>query len=344
MKVIITGAAGFIGSNLTERLLNEDHEVIGIDNFDDYYSGKSLFLEQSMAHPNFSLIHGDILNLQLLKETMKGADVVIHLAAQAGVRISVKDPLKSHMVNTVGTLNVLMASLDGGVKRVINSSSSSVYGNIDDRSVTEEDLVIPVSPYATSKLAAEIYCRQFYELYGLDTVSLRYFTVYGPRQRPDMAIRIFTESILNGLPPKIYGDGEQSRDFTYVDDVVAAICSAMSAPELKGVPINISGGKPITINRLVSELQAICGRTDLDPIYFPPQPGDVNHTWGDPTLAIKLLNWKARTGIREGLRNYVEWYVNNEERRTILSSDISSTHSATSMSISNPLDDLLIYK
>lgn len=337
MRVIITGAAGFIGSNLTEQLLSEGHEVIGIDNFDDYYSGKSMFLEQSVGDPRFSMVRGDILDLELMKRTMMGADVVVHLAAQAGVRFSVKDPLKSHMVNVVGTLNVLLASLEGGVKRVVNSSSSSVYGNIGRRSVTEMDRVRPVSPYATSKLAAEIYCRQFYELYGLDTVSLRYFTVYGPRQRPDMAIRIFTERILKGLPPQIYGDGEQSRDFTYIGDVVAAIRSAMTAPDLKGAAINVCGGKPITVNRLVQELQDVCGRRDLEPQYLPAQPGDVDHTWGDPALAMKLLRWKARTSTREGLRKYVEWYRGSEERRTVLGGESSSGTSIARVAISEPL-------
>ncbi|HOL07668.1 MAG TPA: GDP-mannose 4,6-dehydratase, partial [Methanomassiliicoccaceae archaeon] len=316
--MIITGAAGFIGSNLTEHLLQEGHEVVGIDNLDDYYSGKTMFLERSIEDSNFSMVRGDILDLELMKKTMKGADAVVHLAAQAGVRFSVRDPLKSHMVNVVGTLNVLIAAAEGGVKRVVNSSSSSVYGNIDQRPVTETDEPRPVSPYATSKLAAEIYCRQFHELYGLDTVSLRYFTVYGPRQRPDMAIRIFTERILNGLPPQIFGDGEQTRDFTYIDDVVAAIRSAMIAPDLKGAALNISGGRPITINRLVQELKEVCGRRELEPIYLPPQAGDVNHTWGDPSLAMKLLGWKPRIGIKEGLRRYVEWYRTSEERRTYL--------------------------
>jgi len=337
VRVIITGAAGFIGSNLTEHLLQEGHEVVGIDNLDDYYSGKTMFLERSIEDSNFTMVRGDILDLELMKKTMKGADAVVHLAAQAGVRFSVRDPLKSHMVNVVGTLNVLIAAAEGGVKRVVNSSSSSVYGNIDQRPVTETDEPRPVSPYATSKLAAEIYCRQFHELYGLDTVSLRYFTVYGPRQRPDMAIRIFTERILNGLPPQIFGDGEQTRDFTYIDDVVAAIRSAMIAPDLKGAALNISGGRPITINRLVQELKEVCGRRELEPIYLPPQAGDVNHTWGDPSLAMKLLGWKPRIGIKEGLRRYVEWYRTSEERRTYLGAQTMPGTSLARLAISEPL-------
>lgn len=318
MKVVITGAAGFIGSNLTELLLSKGHEVVGVDNFDDYYTGKAAFLEKSSGNPAFSLIEADILDLEHMKGIISGADAVVHMAAQAGVRSSVKDPLRSHMVNVVGTMNVLLASLEGGVRRVVNSSSSSVYGNAERYPVSETDPTRPVSPYATSKLAAEIYCKQFHELYGLDTVSLRYFTVYGPRQRPDMAIRIFTQQILAGQPPRIFGDGEQTRDFTYISDVVAGIEAALKAPALKGAALNISGGRTVTVNELVRSLLRICGREDLRPVHLPAQPGDVDHTWGDPSSAEELLGWQARVGIEEGLRKYVDWYRSNGERATEL--------------------------
>lgn len=343
MKVVITGAAGFIGSNLTELLLSRGHEVAGVDNFDEYYSGKAAFLEKSVSNPRFSLVEADILDLDRMKGIVRGADAVVHLAAQAGVRFSVKDPLRSHMVNVVGTMNVLLASLEGGVMRVVNSSSSSVYGNAERYPVAEADPTHPVSPYATSKLAAEIYCRQFYELYGLDTVSLRYFTVYGPRQRPDMAIRIFTQQILAGQPPRIFGDGEQTRDFTYVSDVVAAIEAALKAPALRGAALNISGGRTVTVNELVDSLLRICGRPDLRPVYLPAQPGDVDHTWGDPSLAKQMLGWEAKVGIGEGLRRYVDWYKSNGERATALSGGEGGERSreiAVSAPLSRPAEGL----
>jgi UDP-glucose 4-epimerase len=337
MKVVVTGAAGFIGSNLTEHLLRKGHEVVGVDNFDGYYLGKMDFSKQITDDTNFSLINADILDLARMKEIIDGADAVAHMAAQAGVRFSVGDPLKSHMVNVVGTLNVLLASLEGGVKRVVNSSSSSIYGNADRYPVKENDLPRPVSPYATSKLTTEIYCKQFYDLYGLDTVSLRYFTVYGPRQRPDMAIRIFTERILKGLPPPIYGDGEQARDFTFVSDVIEGIEAALIAPELKGMAINISGGRTITVNGLVQELLEICGREDLRPRHLPAQAGDVDRTWGDPALAKQVLNWNAKVEIKEGLKRYVDWFKTNNEGMTTLGDATSVIRPMAALAISEPL-------
>ncbi|MDW5564309.1 MAG: GDP-mannose 4,6-dehydratase [Methanomassiliicoccus sp.] len=309
MKALVTGAAGFIGGHLVRTLLEDGWDVVGIDNLDDYYSGKILPGADSTHGDRFKFVKADILDLDSIKAEMQGVDVVAHMAAQAGVRFSVRDPLKSHMVNVVGTLNVLIAALESGAKRMVNSSSSSIYGNsTNQRPTRETDRPAPVSPYATSKLAAEIYCRQFYDLYGLDTVSLRYFTVYGPRQRPDMAIRIFTDRIMKGLPPQIFGDGEQTRDFTYVDDAVRGIKSAMTAPALKGASINIAGGRTITVNRLVNELLTICGRNDLVPEHLPPKAGDVDHTWGNISTAKRLLGWEPTVGIEEGLRNFVSWY------------------------------------
>jgi len=313
MRVAVTGAAGFIGSTLTDRLLEKDHEVVAIDNFDDYYSGKMRFLEPHVGSKNFQLHEIDILDTEKMMKALHGVETVFHLAAQAGVRISVKDPMRSHNANTTGTLSLLLAAKDAGVKRVVNSSSSSVYGNAKSLPVREDDNIVPVSPYAASKLAAEHYCRLFSELYGLETISLRYFTVYGPRQRPDMAIRIFTDRALKGLRPQIYGNGKQTRDFTYVDDVVDAIQRCAVCEDPKGRPLNICSSRTVTVNQVVREILRATEREDLTPEYLPAQLGDVDHTWGDSTNARTLLGWQAKVSIEEGISRFVEWYKDKRE-------------------------------
>jgi len=312
MRIMVTGAAGFIGSTLVDRLLENGHEVVAVDNFDDYYAGKMRYLERHLHNPRFRLFRTDILNTEDMRCLMRDVQIVFHMAAQPGVRISVKDPMKSHRVNVRGTLSVLIAAKENGVTRVINSSSSSVYGDSRDLPVDEDHPPSPVSPYAASKLSAEHYCRVFNELYGLETVSLRYFTVYGPRQRPDMAIRIFIERLARGLPPQIFGDGEQTRDFTYIDDVVRALllCAEGDIPE--GGVLNICSGRSITLNEVVSLLRKIMHREDLVPEYLPPQPGDVRSTWGSYSRAFRLLGWRPEIGIEEGLRLSVDWYLRHE--------------------------------
>ena len=299
---------------MVDRLLDEGHEVVAVDNFDDYYSGKMRFLQPHMGKEGFRLDEVNILDLDSLRRSVEGADVVFHLAAQAGVRISVKDPMKAHMANTTGTLNVLLAAKSAGVRRVVSSSSSSVYGNAHSLPVKETDPTIPISPYAASKLAAEEYCRLFYDLYGLQSVSLRYFTVYGPRQRPDMAIRIFTERALNGQRPQIFGDGNQTRDFTFVSDVVDAIRRCADCPDPKGQPLNVCSGRTITVNQVVRRLLEAAGRPDLEPEYLPPQQGDVDHTWGDNTRAKHLLDWEPKVQIENGLVEFVDWYRKFRDR------------------------------
>ena len=318
MRVAITGAAGFIGSHMVDRLLADGHEVIGIDSFDDYYAGKMRFLEPHLDDPSFKLEESSILDLPGLSTLFEGVDVVLHLAAQAGVRISVRDPMRSHQANVTGTLNVLLAARDRGVRRVVSASSSSVYGNAKSLPVRESDALVPVSPYAASKYAAEMYSRLFSELYGLETISMRYFTVYGPRQRPDMAIRIFVDRAMDGKRPQIFGDGEQSRDFTYISDVVEANYRAMTCPDPKGTGMNVCCGSTITVNQLVARILGIMGREDIEPEYLPPQPGDVDHTWGDNSLAKELMGWEPRVPIDEGLRRFVEWYGENREAHSSL--------------------------
>lgn len=313
MKVAVTGAAGFIGSTLTDRLLQDGHHVVAVDNFDDYYSGKMRFLEPHLGDDSFELHQVSILEQKELERSFRGVEVVFHLAAQAGVRISVKDPMRSHQANATGTLSVLLAAREAGARRVVSSSSSSVYGNARKLPVSETDVAIPVSPYAASKLSAEMYCRLFYELYGLESISLRYFTVYGPRQRPDMAIRIFTDRALKGLPPQIFGDGEQTRDFTYIDDVVDAVYRCASCPDPKGEPLNVCSGRTVKVNHVVTEILKATGRTDLRPEHLGTQQGDVDHTWGDNSKAKALLDWGPKVGIEEGIRRFVEWYKDRRE-------------------------------
>ena len=308
-KIVITGGAGFIGSHIAEEIAKE-HEVVIIDNLDDYYSPdlKRRNLEILLANPNVRFIEGDVTNLDLLRRIIDSdVDFVFHEAAQAGVRISVEDPFKPNNVNVLGTLNVLKASLDAGVKRVINASSSSVYGKVQYLPFDEAHPTIPVSPYGVSKLAAEHYCRVFYEIYGLPTVSLRYFTVYGPRMRPDLAISIFTQKMLANEPITVFGDGEQTRDFTYIDDIVRVNQRLLGTSAADGYAMNIGGGHRIAVNDLIDHLREITASAS-EAVYSNKHKGDVEHTLAELALAKKLVGYIPQVSIEEGLDKFVEWY------------------------------------
>jgi UDP-glucose 4-epimerase len=235
-------------------------------------------------------------------------EFVFHEAAQAGVRISVENPFKPNNVNVLGTLNVLKASLDAGVKRVINASSSSVYGKVQYLPFDEAHSTMPVSPYGVSKLAAEHYCRVFYEVYGLPTVSLRYFTVYGPRMRPDLAISIFTRKMLANEPITVYGDGEQTRDFTYIDDIVRVNRRLLETSAADGYAMNVGGGHRITVNDLIAHLREITGSMS-EVVYSDKQKGDAEHTLADTSLARELVGYRPEVSIEGGLGRFVEWYL-----------------------------------
>lgn len=308
-KIVITGGAGFIGSHIGESCAKDDHEVVLIDNLDDYYSPqlKKENIECVLKSGKASFVHGDITDLELLRKVIdKDVDYVFHEAAQAGVRISVENPFKPNEVNVLGTLNVLQASLEADVDRLINASSSSVYGKVEYLPFDEKHPTQPVSPYGVSKLAAEHYCRVFYEVYGLPTVSLRYFTVYGPRMRPDLAISIFTRKMFKNEKITIFGDGTQTRDFTYIEDIVNANMKLLDNSRTNGKVVNIGSGKSISINKLVTILKQITqSQSKLE--YIEVQKGDVEHTLADVRLARELVRYESTVDIYEGLKTFAEF-------------------------------------
>ncbi|MGB3459363.1 MAG: SDR family oxidoreductase [Halobacteriota archaeon] len=313
-KIIITGGAGFIGSHIAERCVSEGHEVVIIDNLDDYYSLelKKKNIDCVLKSGKARFVHGDVTDLDFLRtEINKDVDYVFHEAAQAGVRISVENPFKPNNVNVLGTLKVLQASLEADVERVINASSSSVYGKVEYLPFDEKHPTQPVSPYGVSKLAAEHYCRVFYEVYGLPTVSLRYFTVYGPRMRPDLAISIFTEKMLNNEPITIFGDGEQTRDFTYIEDVVMVNKRLLDINNADGKVMNIGSGNRISVNDLAKILKEIIGSSS-EVKYAEVQRGDAKHTLADVGLAKELVRYESMVDIEEGLKRFVEWFQGNK--------------------------------
>jgi UDP-glucose 4-epimerase len=306
MICLVTGGAGFIGSHLVERLLSERNEVICFDNFDPYYSPsiKREHLKSAMLNEKFQLVEGDIRDINNVQDIIKemSVEIIYHHAAQAGVRISIENPIKTHDINATGTLNILEAARNTNVKKIINASSSSVYGKMKYLPYDEEHPKNPVSPYGASKVVAEHYCRVFYELYGLRTTSLRYFTVYGPRIRPDLAISIFTRKAMNNEPIEIYGDGKYTRDFTYIDDAVEATLLAQNRGD--GEVYNVGGGKRITINELAEKIIAIT-ESKSKIIHAPAKKGEAEHTLASIEKAKKGLGWEPKINIETGLKLYI---------------------------------------
>lgn len=309
-KIVITGGAGFIGSHIAEKLAKDGHEIVIVDNLDPYYSVdlKIKNVDIVLDSGDATFINADITDLPRMRQIIDSTvDYVYHEAAQAGVRISVEDPFKPNDVNVLGTLNVLKASLDAGVNKVIHASSSSVYGKVKYLPFDEKHPTEPVSPYGVSKLAAEHYCRVFYEVYGLPTISLRYFTVYGPRMRPDLAISIFTQKMLNNAPITVFGDGEQTRDFTYIEDVVEANKRLLNNKATDGKVLNIGGGNRISVNDLIENLRSITGSTSKV-IKVDKQKGDTEDTLADISLGNELIGYKPSFDINKGLNKFVDWF------------------------------------
>jgi UDP-glucose 4-epimerase len=310
MRCLVTGAAGFVGSHLAERLLADGHEVYGIDAFIDYYARaiKENNIADIRSWKRFTFIEGDLL-LMNLEQLLEGIDVVYHQAAQAGVRASWGREFQRYTdCNILATQRLLEATLHtSGLQRFVYASSSSVYGNTNVLPVTENVTPQPVSPYGVTKLAAEHLCTLYYRNFGVPTVSLRYFTVYGPRQRPDMAFNRFCNAIIRHQPIRIYGDGTQTRDFTYIDDIVEANILAASSSKAKGGVMNIAGGSRVTMLEVVDALREISGSA-VDVAFENKQHGDVDHTFADTSLAKQMLGYHPRVALHEGLANEFEYF------------------------------------
>ena len=300
-RYLVTGSAGFLGSHLVEALLDSGHEVVGIDAFTDYYPRdvKEANLARARARPGCSFLKLDLADADLTR-LVADADGVFHLAAQPGVRGSWGNTFAVYVRdNILATQRVLEAAAQAGL-RVVQASSSSVYGNAETYPTREDAPLHPVSPYGVSKVACESLAQAYSESFGLEVVSLRYFTVYGPRQRPDMAFSRIVGSLLNGKPFHLFGTGEQSRDFTYVDDAVAATLTAMSGTPGSSV-YNVGGGSETTLAEVIATCERLSGKT-LDIHRGPPSTGDVRRTAADTSLIRSQLGWRPRTALEQGLR------------------------------------------
>ena len=309
MRYLVTGGSGFIGSNITERLLKEGHFVRVLDNFS---SGKEENLSFAMSlRSAFELIKGDIRNKNTCTQVTKGIDYVLHQAALRSVPKSMKDPESYNEVNINGTLYMLQAAAENKVQRFVLASSSSVYGDTDKFPEQENDYPLLISPYALSKLAGEYYCRIFSEFNNLETVCLRYFNVFGPRQALDdeyaVVIPKFIHSILHNEQPPIYGTGKQSRDFTYIDNVVEANILAATTKGIKHEVLNVANGKDNTVLQLVDSLNKIIGK-DIKPAFLPKRPGDVFRTLADISKIKAVLKFGPKVNFESGLKKTVEWF------------------------------------
>ncbi len=301
-RILVTGGAGFIGSHLVDRLMRESYEVVVLDNF---FSGNIENIKHHLESGMFCLVKGDVRNSDDVKETIRNVDAVIHLAAIVSVPLSIEKPLLVNDVNVRGTLNLLEASLKADVKRFIYASSCAVYGEADRLPINEDCPTNPISPYAVSKLAAENYCKVFHENYGLNTLCLRYFNVYGPRQARNSYSGVITQFInrlKQGKPPIIYGDGEQTRDFVHVKDIVEANMLALNCQHGFGEVINVGTGKSTTINELANLLMEFFGQAHLKPVYRPPREGDIRDSYADIGKAEKMLGYKSMIMMKEGIR------------------------------------------
>ncbi len=311
---LVTGGAGFIGSHLVDNLLSEGNNVITIDNFDNFYSRdvKLKNIAKALTFDTFQLVEGDIRDRKILDDLFSNNyfDVVVHLAAKAGVRPSIEDPEGYYDVNINGTLNILEAMKAYNIKKMIFASSSSVYGNNEKVPFSESDVVdFPISPYAATKKSGELLCHTYHHLYDFKINCLRFFTVYGPRQRPDLAINKFTKKIMKGETIQMFGDGTTKRDYTYIDDIIQGIKLAID--NLDGFEVfNLGESRTIMLKDLISIIENEIGeKAKIEKL--PLQPGDVEQTYADISKARELLKYDPQYEIEEGIKNFIEWMKND---------------------------------
>jgi nucleoside-diphosphate-sugar epimerase len=308
-KFLVTGGAGFIGSNIAKTLVSEGCFVRVIDNL---LTGKKANLASIIDKVEF--LEADMGDEEVARTAMKEVDIVLHQGALPSVPRSVDEPAATHKHCVDATFTLLLAARDAGVKRFVYAASSSAYGDIPTLPKVETMQPQPLSPYAAAKLVGEYYCTVFYKVFGLETISLRYFNVFGPHQDPTSqyaaAIPAFVTAILKDQPPTVFGDGEQSRDFTYVDNVVEANLLAARVEHTAGEVLNIACGRAITVNEIIDVINDLLGK-NIKPIYDAPRPGDVRHSLADITLAKNLIGYKPNVGFKQGLQLAIDWYRNN---------------------------------
>jgi dTDP-glucose 4,6-dehydratase len=308
-RFLVTGGAGFIGSHIVDKLLETEVQVTVLDNLD---TGKIENITQHNKNRNFHFVNGDIRNLRLVKQLVKDVDFVLNFAAIASVQRSIENPLRVNEVNVKGTLNLLKASVDSGAKRYVQASSAAVYGDSQMLPVCEDFTPKPLSPYAVSKIAGDNYVKVFNQVYGLETVILRFFNVYGPRQANNAysgVITIFANDILADRSPRIFGDGKQTRDFVFVEDVTSAIILALTEKKAVGETFNISTGKATTINELVQILQKIMTKKELKPVHEKPREGDIRHSYANIEKARTTLGYKPVFSLERGLEKLVQHII-----------------------------------
>ena len=309
-KVLVTGGAGFIGSNLADALINQGSEVTIIDNL---VTGFRENLEEISGE--FEFIEGDINDTRAVKKALEGVEVVFHQAALPSVPRSVDNPAETHEACVDGTFNLLLKAKDAGVRRVVYAASSSAYGDQKTLPKIETMSPEPLSPYAAAKLVGEYYCSVFNNVYGLETLSLRYFNVFGPRQNPSSmysgVISRFIDALMKGEKPVIYGDGEQSRDFTFIENVVQANINAAQTERGVGKVMNVANGERISLNELLDVLKGVTGKTDVSAVFKPERKGDVKHSQADNTRAIDWLGYEKVIDLEEGLKRTIDWWASS---------------------------------
>lgn len=313
-RILVTGAAGFIGSNLTRSLLNKGNvQIVGLDNFDDFYNReqKERNMSSFISNQDFTFFEGDIRNMDDLL-ALPEIDVIVHLAAKAGVRPSILNPVLYQDVNVAGTQNLLEFARQKEIKQFVFGSSSSVYGINEHVPWIEEEKLMPISPYASTKLSCEMLGHVYSHLYGIRFLALRFFTVYGPAQRPDLAIHKFFNSISKGDAIPVFGDGSTSRDYTFVEDTIQGIEAAIDYKDTDFEIINLGNRQTVTLSQLIEAIENVCGKKAIIDRQ-PEQPGDVPQTYANIARAQKLLNYHPKTSLEAGLNAFYEWYLDNQK-------------------------------